>query len=368
MPKKIAVIFGTRPEAIKVAPVILALKNHSQFQPVVVVTGQHRQMLDQVLSFFQIKPDIDLNMMQAQQTLPNLTAKLLRELTEALKQVQPNLVLVQGDTTSTFAGALAAFYQKIPIGHIEAGLRSYQKYHPFPEEINRKLVSSLADFHFAPTQTAKNNLIKEGINPKQIVVTGNTVIDSLLWLEKKSKDKPLCCLPTLKEEQKLVLITTHRRENWDGPVYHICEAIRSLRKKYPQTFFLFSLHLNPKVQSVVKSMLAEEDGVFLTNPLDYLSFIQVLRQSSLVLTDSGGIQEEAPTFGKPVLVLREVTERPEAVRAGTVRVIGTKKEKIVSEVSFLFDNKEAYQQMAQAVNPYGDGQAAKRIVQFLEAA
>lgn len=364
---KVAVIFGTRPEAIKMAPVVKQLKKKSQlFQSLVIVTAQHRQMLDQVLKLFAIKPDYDLNIMQPNQELDQLTSRLIIKVSKILKTEKPDVVLVQGDTTTTFAASLAAFYQKITVGHIEAGLRSWQKYHPFPEEINRKLVSQLADLHFAPTLTAKNNLLNEGIPAENIHLTGNTVIDALLYIDKKLKGKSLKLLPQI-ERKKFILVTTHRRENLNGNLENICQAILELKRKHKNTDFVFSVHLNPAVQEVVQHYLSHVKGVYLTPPLAYFTFVQLMSKAYLILTDSGGVQEEAPALGRPVLVLRKVTERPEGLKAGTVRLIGTQATDIVEQTSLLLTKPKLYQQMAKAVKPYGDGKAAQRVVSVLAA-
>jgi UDP-N-acetylglucosamine 2-epimerase (non-hydrolysing) len=364
---KVAVIFGTRPEAIKMAPVVKELQKKAHlFQPLVIVTAQHRQMLDQVLKVFAIKSDYDLNIMQPNQKLDQLTSRLILKVSEVLKTEKPDVVLVQGDTTTTLAAALAAFYQKITVGHIEAGLRSWQKYHPFPEEINRKLVSQLAELHFAPTLTAKNNLLNEGVPAEKVHITGNTVIDALLYIDKKLKNKSLNLLPQIKSK-KFILVTTHRRENLNGNLKNICQAILELKQKHKDTDFVFSVHLNPAVQEVVQRYLKRTKGVYLTKPLDYFTFVQLMSKAHLILTDSGGIQEEAPALGRPVLVLREVTERPEGIKAGTVRLAGTRVTDIVTQTSLLLTKPQLYQQMAKAVNPYGDGKAAQRVVRALAA-
>lgn len=366
---KIMSVFGTRPEAIKMAPVVKELENRpDKFKSTVVVTAQHREMLDQVLSLFQIKPAYDLDIMQPNQNLFDITTRVLLGLKPVLEKEQPDVLLVQGDTTTTFVAALAAFYFRIKVGHVEAGLRSLDKYHPFPEEINRTLTTAIADYHFAPTETARQNLLANGIPEKQIYVTGNTVIDALVQTVKPDYQYTQ---PDLKpvdfHGKRIILVTAHRRENWGEPLQQICGAINELVEKNPDIEIVFSVHLNPIVQETVRKILGGVNRVHLIMPLDYEPFVQLINKSHLIITDSGGIQEEAPSLGKPVLVLREVTERPEGVTAGTVRVVGRNKARIVEEVQRLLNNKEAYDEMARAVNPYGDGFASVRIADILEA-
>ena len=379
--KKILLIFGTRPEAIKMAPIVKELeKNTDKFQTIVCVTGQHRQMLDQVLQLFEVKPDYDLNIMQPNQDLYDITSRILLGLRTVLKEVQPDFVFVHGDTTTSTVAALAAFYQQIPVVHIEAGLRTHNIYSPFPEEMNRQLTGRLTAYHMSPTQKSKENLLKENIDEQCIFVTGNTVIDALLFVvkklesDKKTQTDVECFISNqgydigrLNQGRRLVLITGHRRENFGDGFLHICEAIKDLSEQYPEVDFVYPVHLNPNVQKPVYDMLGKKtnDNVFLISPLDYLPFVYLMSRSCLILTDSGGVQEEAPGLGKPVLVMRDTTERPEAVDAGTVRLVGTAKEKIIAEVAMLLDDDQHYKNMSQANNPYGDGFAAKRIIDFL---
>lgn len=367
MPKKICVVFGTRPEAIKMAPVIKELeKAEDCFSLRVVVTAQHREMLDQVLDLFGIKADYDLNIMEPGQSLPDLGCRILSRLTPVFLREQPDLVMVHGDTSTTFLGALAAFYLRIPVAHVEAGLRTYQPYSPFPEEMNRRLTGALAAYHFAPTRTAAGNLLAERVPPGAVMVTGNTVIDALLAVAARP-DLPLpreaAAIPS---GQKVLLVTTHRRENLGEPLHRIYRALRSLLEDFPDLWVVFPVHRNPLVRTAAEEILGDLSRVRLLEPLEYGAFVALMRRADLVLTDSGGIQEEAPALGKPVLVLRDTTERPEAVRAGTVRLIGLDEEKIRAEVRRLLLDEAAYREMAQAVNPYGDGRAAERIGGFLQ--
>jgi UDP-N-acetylglucosamine 2-epimerase (non-hydrolysing) len=363
---KILLIFGTRPEAIKMAPVVKALERSEEFQVVTTVTAQHRQMLDQVLELFDIQPQYDLNIMQKSQTLTDITTKVLQGLKEVLAKEQPDLVLVHGDTSTTFAGSLAAFYQQIPVGHVEAGLRTYNKYSPYPEEMNRKLTGCLTDIHFAPTPTAKAALLKEGVKPDNIVVTGNTVIDALLQTVRIGYRFDNQLLNTINyESKKVILVTSHRRENLGGPMRNIFSAIKEIVLGNPETEAVFPVHLNPKVRELAGEILGETERVRLIDPLDYEPFTNLMNQCYLVLTDSGGIQEEAPALGKPVLVLRDTTERPEAVKAGTVKLVGTGKDAIIKEANLLLRDRGEYQKMAGAVNPYGDGKAADRIIRAM---
>lgn len=390
--KTILLVFGTRPEAIKMAPLVKKLQSLPElFKTVVAVTGQHRQMLDQVLRIFDIVPDYDLNIMQANQDLYDVTSRVLVGMRDVLKEVQPDVVLVHGDTTTSTAAALAAFYQQIPVGHVEAGLRTGNIYSPWPEEMNRLMTGRIATYHFAPTPLAKSNLMRENVSEERILVTGNTVIDALYMVVDKIKnDKSLqegLCesllqagydTERLKGSRRLVLITGHRRENFGDGFISMCTAIRDLAAKYPNVDFVYPMHLNPNVRKPIHEVFGDIDPVhhtpytlhnlFLIDPLEYLSFVYLMEQSTIVLTDSGGIQEEAPGLGKPVLVMRDTTERPEALESGTVHLVGTNYDKIVNEVSTLLNDAEAYRKMSQAVNPYGDGLACGRITEFLEKA
>jgi len=371
-------ILGTRPEAIKLAPVILALKAHPEIDCRVCVTGQHREMLDQVLDVFDIVPDEDLNLMRKNQTLGELTVSAVSSLDQFMKKERPDFVLVQGDTTTVFAAALVAFYHEVPVGHVEAGLRTGTMRAPWPEEANRVLTSHIADLHFAPTETNRKNLLREGIAPERIFVTGNTVIDALfLSLERiRGNRSKVAHLPqTLveqMEEAPLVLITGHRRESFGAGFEAICRAISRLARDFPNVQFVYPVHLNPNVRGPVFRILGRDDrvgnaqrNIHLLDPLPYLSFVALMNRSTLILTDSGGIQEEAPSLGKPVLVMRDVTERPEAVESGTVKLVGTDEELIVKETALLLTDSEAYQKMARKHNPYGDGKAAERIVEIV---
>ncbi len=365
---KILSIFGTRPEAIKMAPVIKELERRSDvFESVVAVTAQHREMLDQVLDLFKIQPDYDLDIMKPGQDLFDITSRALLGLRPVLEDAKPDIILVQGDTTTTFIAALAAFYLKIKVGHIEAGLRSFDKHHPFPEEINRALTTVIADYHFPPTQTSKHNLLACGVPEERIYITGNTVIDALVQTVKPGYT---FMRPDLKavdfDNKRIVLVTSHRRENWGEPLQQICRAIKEIALKNPDVEVVFSVHLNPLVQQTVRDILGDIERVHLIMPLDYEPFVQLIDKSYLILTDSGGIQEEAPSLGKPVLVLREVTERPEGVEAGTVRVAGRDTNRIVDEAQLLLGDVGEYNKMARAVNPYGDGHAGQRIADILE--
>ena len=381
--KKILLTFGTRPEAIKMAPLILELNKHrDKVKTIVCVTGQHREMLDQVLSIFKIKPDYDLNIMKKGQDLYDITSKVLLGLRDIFKQTQPDIVLVHGDTTTSMAAALAAYYQQIPVGHVEAGLRTYNIYSPWPEEINRQLIGRISNYNFSPTSTSSTNLINEGVNEETIHITGNTVIDSLYWVVNKIKfDEQLNIelkdeiktfgydIDRLQGNRRMVLITGHRRENLGDGFIHIAQAIQELSTQFPDVDFVYPMHLNPNVRKSIHEVLGNDllhfSNMFFIEPLEYLSFIYMMEKADVVLTDSGGIQEEAPSLKKPVLVMRDTTERPEAVEAGTVILVGTDKEKIVSNVSKLLTNHNHYQQMAKAINPYGDGKACERIVNIL---
>lgn len=381
--KKVMLVFGTRPEAIKMVPLVKEFqKQPKRVETVVCVTGQHREMLDQVLKIFDIKPDYDLNIMKQGQDLYDVTARVLTGMRDVLKEVKPDVVLVHGDTTTSTAAALAAFYQQIPVGHVEAGLRTHNIYSPWPEEMNRLLTGRLATYHFSPTPLSRNNLIKESVDDRNIIITGNTVIDALYWVVDKIKNnkeldneledilsKAGYDVNRLNNGKKLVLITGHRRENFGDGFINMCTAIKDLTVKYPDLDFVYPMHLNPNVRKPIHEVFGENlsglKNMFFIEPLEYLSFVYLMEKSSIVLTDSGGIQEEAPGLGKPVLVMRDTTERPEALDAGTVKLVGTDYNKIVNEVSSLIDDKAAYEKMSKAVNPYGDGLACGRIVNAL---
>jgi UDP-N-acetylglucosamine 2-epimerase (non-hydrolysing) len=390
--KKILLVFGTRPEAIKMAPLVKAFKADSDnFETYVCVTAQHREMLDQVMNLFQIKADYDLNIMKQGQDLYDVTSRVLVGMREVLDQVKPDVVLVHGDTTTSMSAALAAFYKQIPVGHVEAGLRTHNIYSPWPEEVNRQLTGRIATYHFAPTQLSEKNLLSENVDKKTITVTGNTVIDALQLVvdrihadrnvESAVKDQlsnlgldgnVIDGIANPQTSKRVVLITGHRRENFGEGFINICKAIRGLAEKYPEVEFIYPVHLNPNVRKPVEEILGRKDGVdalkniHLIAPLEYLPFVYLMSKSYLVLTDSGGIQEEAPGLGKPVLVMRDTTERPEAVDAGTVLLVGTDKERIDNEVSRLLDNADHYALMSKAVNPYGDGKACSRIIEVLK--
>lgn len=370
--KKISLIFGTRPEAIKLCPLVLAMhQTGDRLVPHVCVTGQHREMLAQVLEVFGVKPDVDLHLMQPNQTLAGLTSRAIAAIDKYLADEKPDMVVVQGDTTSVFCAALAAFYHQIPVGHVEAGLRTWNKRSPFPEEINRVLTTRITDLHFAPTQTSRSNLLREGVNDAAVSVTGNTVIDALLHAVEKVRsqppvipDLPKALQPDTPTGPRLVLITGHRRENFGRGFENICRAITDLAKQFPDVHFVYPVHLNPNVREPVNRILRthESANIHLIEPLSYLPFVAMMNRSTLLLTDSGGVQEEAPSLGKPVLVMRDTTERPEAVEMGTVKLVGTDHALIVAEVRRLLTDTSAYSQMANAVNPYGDGKACQRIV------
>lgn len=382
--KKIMLVFGTRPEAIKMAPLVKEFqKNTDEFKTIVCVTGQHREMLDQVLNLFEITPDYDLNIMKQGQDLYDVTIRVLLGMREVLKEAQPDIVLVHGDTTTSTAAALAAFYQQIPVGHIEAGLRMHNIYSPWPEEMNRQITGRLAMYHFAPTLLSKKNLLLENVKEESIIVTGNTVIDALYMVVGKIKsDKSLNSLlksvlltagydiDRLTNGGRLVLITGHRRENFGDGFIHMCKAIKALTRKYPNVDFVYPMHLNPNVRKPINEVFGDElsnlGNMFFIEPLEYLSFVYLMEKSDIVLTDSGGIQEEAPGLGKPVLVMRDTTERPEALSAGTVKLVGTDYYKIISEVSMLLDDNGYYEAMSKAVNPYGDGKSCVRIVDVFQ--
>ena len=386
--KKVMLVFGTRPEAIKMAPLVKEFQKHpEQFNTIVCVTGQHREMLDQVLHLFEIKPDYDLNIMKQGQDLYDVTARVLVGMRDVLKEAQPDVVLVHGDTTTSTAAALAAFYQQIPVGHVEAGLRTHNIYSPWPEEMNRQITGRIAAYNFAPTPLSKQNLLREAVTQESVTVTGNTVIDALYWVvDKIKKDAALSAelkdvlnkagydvsrisqpsTLNTKQSRKLVLITGHRRENFGDGFINMCTAIKDLTQKYPDVDFVYPMHLNPNVRKPIHEVFGEDlnnlGNMFFIEPLEYLSFVYLMEKSTIVLTDSGGIQEEAPGLGKPVLVMRDTTERPEALDAGTVKLVGTNYDRIVSEVSMLLDDDAYYDQMSKAVNPYGDGLACERIV------
>ena len=375
--KKIMLVFGTRPEAIKMAPLVYAIKaKPDQFELKVCVTSQHREMLDQVLDIFNIKPDIDLNLMKKNQNLSNLTSLILNKMQKVFAKYQPDIVLVHGDTTTTLATSMAAFYESISVGHVEAGLRTYNLNAPFPEEFNRQITSKITKWHFAPTKISKKNLLSDGIDKSSITITGNTVIDALNWIltridNDKNRQQNLnnilnAVLPFNWKNENFVLVTAHRRENFGDGFFEICSAVKELALKYPKIHFVYPVHLNPNVSRIVYRLLKGIKNIHLIKPLEYEPFIYLLKHSYLVLTDSGGIQEEAPSLGKPVLVMRETTERPEAIEAGTVEIVGSNKKKIVKRVSRLLNNKKHYQKMSRAHNPYGDGLACKRIVDVLQ--
>lgn len=385
--KKVLLVFGTRPEAIKMCPLVKEYQKYpTEFQTVVCVTGQHREMLDQVLHIFGVTPDYDLNIMKQGQDLFDVTSRVLTGMRDVLDAEKPDVVLVHGDTTTSMAAALAAFYRQIPVGHVEAGLRTHNIYSPWPEEMNRQITGRIATYHFSPTPLSRQNLLNEGIDPEKITVTGNTVIDALLWVVKnvmekgyEPKDPSVASLfqnDKLRQNgRRMVLITGHRRENFGEGFINICQAIKELAEKYPDVDFVYPMHLNPNVRKPIKEIFGDQISrlhpadsarndinLYFIEPLDYLDFVFLMSRSTLVLTDSGGIQEEAPGLGKPVLVMRDTTERPEALDAGTVRLVGTDKDLIISEVSRLLDDQDHYRAMSQAVNPYGDGKACGRIV------
>jgi UDP-N-acetylglucosamine 2-epimerase (non-hydrolysing) len=362
--KRIALVFGTRPEAIKMAPVAYALKNVELFELQIVLTAQHRELLDQVMEIFKLKADYDLNIMQEKQTLTQITVRVLEGLERIWQKDTPDMVLVHGDTTTTFAASLAAFYKKIPIGHVEAGLRTYDKYQPYPEEMNRHLTGVLSDLHFAPTRRAKENLLKENVPSNNVFVTGNTVIDALLFVY-NTLDKFDINLPVEIPKGKYILVTSHRRENWGKPLENIALALKEILDEFEDLYIVYPVHPNPIIRDTVNSILGNEKRAILISPVDYVTMVYLIANCKLVLTDSGGLQEEAPSLGKPVLVLRGVTERPEAVEAGTVKIIGTDRQRIVEEVRKLLLDKDEYNKMAKALNPYGDGKASERIRDIL---
>jgi UDP-N-acetylglucosamine 2-epimerase (non-hydrolysing) len=369
MVKKVLIIFGTRPEAIKLCPLILELRKHSgKFKTVVCVTAQHRKMLDQVLEIFRVIPDYDLNLMTDDQTLFDTTSRVLTGVGKLIHKEKPDMILVQGDTTTTFAASLAAYYSQIPVGHIEAGLRTGNKYSPFPEEINRRLTGHIADIHFAPTQRNRNNLLSEGIPERNIVITGNTVIDALLWVknEIRSENKRYYELDTIDFKKRIILVTGHRRENFGEGFINLCDALRHVAENNENVEVVYPVHLNPNVKKPVYDMLSGVKNMKLIEPIDYSPFVYLMDKSYFIISDSGGIQEEAPSLGKPVLVTRDTTERPEAVEAGAVKLVGTNKSLIVNEAKKLLSDNDYYDRMAKVNNPYGDGHACERIIDALE--
>jgi len=371
-PCRAAVIFGTRPEGIKLAPVIEELrKRPAHFKPLVWVTAQHREMLDQVLDVFSIRPDRDFDLMRPGQSLTGLTVAVLEALSKAFEEERPDLILVQGDTTTTFAASLAAYYARAPVAHVEAGLRTYDKFAPYPEEVNRRLTTHLADIHFAPTERARQNLLAEGIPAQRVLTTGNTVIDALLSVVKRVRQSPpplpADLLPAALKAPRMILITGHRRESFGRGFEQICRAIAELARLYPEAAFVYPVHMNPNVREPVFRILSGNPNVHLIEPLGYLEFVRLMDRATLLLTDSGGVQEEAPSLGKPVLVMREVTERPEGVEAGTSRLVGVEAQRIVAGVRELLEDQSLYRRMSAAPNPYGDGRAAQRIAEALES-
>jgi len=376
MIKKVMLVFGTRPEAIKMAPLVKEFQNSPDFETVVCVTAQHREMLDQVLNLFDITPEYDLDVMKPGQDLYEVTSNILLGLKPVLAEAKPDVVLVHGDTATTMATSIAAFYQQIAVGHIEAGLRTHNIYSPWPEEGNRQVTGRLATYHFAPTDESRANLLKENVDDTNVIVTGNTVIDALLSVVSKiQSDKALeqTLIATIADKgyvvnksKRLILVTGHRRENFGQGFLNICEGLKSLALEYPDVDIVYPVHLNPNVQKPVNEILSDVDNVFLIDPLDYEPFVYMMHNSHFILTDSGGIQEEAPSLGKPVLVMRDTTERPEALNAGTVKLVGTDKDKIISECKILLENEEAYKVMSKSHNPYGDGKACERIVSYLK--
>ncbi|MCG7565935.1 UDP-N-acetylglucosamine 2-epimerase (non-hydrolyzing) [Pseudoalteromonas sp. CnMc7-15] len=372
MATKVLSVFGTRPEAIKMAPVVKTLANDSRFEARVCITAQHREMLDQVMALFAIKADYDLDIMQKGQSLNDVTCRILQGLAPVLDEFKPDIVLVHGDTATTFAASLAAFYQQIPVGHVEAGLRTGNLYSPWPEEANRKLTGALTQLHFAPTDTSKNNLLKENIDPSNVHVTGNTVIDALLDVVDKVNTEPslseqLQQQLALAADEKVILVTGHRRESFGGGFERICQALARIAKRFPQSRIVYPMHMNPQVREPVNRLLQGLENISLIEPLDYLPFVYLMNRAHLIVTDSGGVQEEAPSLGKPVLVMRDTTERPEAVAAGTVELVGTDEQTIFTAVERLMTDEQAYQRMSRAHNPYGDGQASQRIADAIGA-
>ncbi len=369
--KKILSVFGTRPEAIKMAPLVLVLSEDERFESECCVTAQHREMLDQVIQFFGIKPNYDLNIMKENQVLNDIISSVLLLMNPILESSKPDIVLVHGDTSTTFAAALASYYKQIPVGHIEAGLRTGDIFSPWPEEANRKLTAAITNYHFAPTKSARNNLIKEGLPKEKIIVTGNTVIDALFLVQKELHDnkalkhKLSSQFPFLDSSKRLILVTGHRRENFGGGFKRICTSLKKIAKRHKDVQIVYPVHLNPNVSNTVNKFLKNAENIFLIKPQEYLPFIYLMNQSYLILTDSGGIQEEAPSLGKPVLVMREKTERPEALKSGTVKLVGTEIDLIVKETEKLLKDEDSYNQMSLASNPYGDGHACERIIDFL---
>ncbi len=370
--KKILVVFGTRPEAIKMAPIITALRNEPKFNLRVCITGQHKEMLDQVLKIFDIKPDFDLGIMTKTQNLSNVTSSILDKLPKVLEEYMPDLVLVHGDTTTTLASTLSAYYKKIKVGHVEAGLRTHNIYSPWPEEINRRITATISEYNFSPTDQAKLNLINENVNEKNIFVTGNTVIDSLFYVkdkinsDKTLKDNLLKKFHFLKSKKKLILVTGHRRENFGAGLKNICEAIKDLSIIHSDIDIVYPVHLNPNVKGPVNELLSGKKNIYLLDPLDYISFVFLLDKAYLVITDSGGIQEEAPSFGKPVLVTRDNTERPEAIQSGTAKLVGSCKADIIKCTSNLLEDEAAYKEMSLSHNPYGEGNSSLKIINILK--
>ena len=368
---KVLTVFGTRPEAIKMAPLVHALANNNQIESKVCVTAQHREMLDQVLNLFEITPDYDLDIMKPRQSLEQITTNILLGIAPVLTDFKPDIVLVHGDTATTFAASLAAYYKQIPVGHVEAGLRTDNLYSPWPEEGNRKLTGAIAKLHFAPTTASQDNLLKENVNPDNVTVTGNTVIDALFMIKGKLATNVdlnatlKASFPQLQQDKKLILVTGHRRESFGGGFERICQALVTIATNNDDVQVLYPVHLNPNVRDPVNRILRNVDNVHLIEPQDYLPFVYLMNQSHIILTDSGGIQEEAPSLGKPVLVMRDTTERPEAVESGTVKLVGTDKKKIIDAVQALLDDEILYSEMSRAHNPYGDGKASKRIIENL---
>lgn len=368
---KVLTVFGTRPEAIKMAPLVHALAEDTRFEARICVTAQHREMLDQVIELFEIIPDYDLNLMKAGQTLNDVTARILTEIKPVLQEYKPDVVLVHGDTATTFAASLASYYEQISVGHVEAGLRTGNIYSPWPEEGNRKLTGALTKYHFAPTETSKKNLVRENYPENDIHITGNTVIDALLMIKKKIdnssalNDKLSAAFPMLDKNKKLILVTGHRRESFGGGFERICESLALTANRYPDAQILYPMHLNPNVREPVNRILKDINNIYLIEPQQYLPFIYLMNQAYIILTDSGGIQEEAPSLGKPVLVMRDTTERPEAISAGTVKLVGTNVEVITAAINDLMDNEDAYNKMSFSHNPYGDGEACGKILDIL---
>ncbi|MDO4710997.1 MAG: UDP-N-acetylglucosamine 2-epimerase (non-hydrolyzing) [Peptostreptococcaceae bacterium] len=364
---KVLSVFGTRPEAIKMAPLVLEFENHSEIESKVLITAQHREMLDQVLNIFEIEPDYDLDLMKHGQTVTDITTRVLQGVGEVLDEYRPDLLLVHGDTTTTFAAALAAFYHQVPVGHVEAGLRTWNIYSPYPEEMNRQLTGRLSTYHFSPTEQNRKNLLIENVADDHIIVTGNTVIDALYHVIKKEYDFEDEALKNIDfHKERVILLTCHRRENWGRPMQEIFGAVRQIAQEYPSYRVVFPMHKNPKIREIAYDIFDGQHNVTLIEPLEYEPFAKLMGSSYLILTDSGGIQEEAPGLGKPVIVLREETERPEAVDAGTVMIGGTDKECLYQKIKMLLDDEGSYRKMAQANNPYGDGRASRRIVEYIK--